>query len=332
MVTPHLRQEQQIRAEAAAWLSRLQGQQTPELTKKAFRAWFDEDEAHRNAFGTATEIWDILPGAVLFEIPQEPGERPPQQRRVMLFALAAAILAMIGIGYAWLTPQPTIYATALGRQETILLSDGSRVDLNSDSQITMLYGSQERRLRLDRGEAMFHVRKDPHRPFIVVSGDERVRALGTTFVVRRLPRGSVVTLTHGRVEIARAQGMRQVALAVLSPGERATISPRAGVFVDRPQIDIVTAWRNGEVIFEDASLMEAAGEMNRYAGSKSLVVDASVATLRISGIFGIDELEQFAIAAATLHQLRIERQGGEIRLAPSARQPLAHDMPERHAG
>ncbi|MEJ7927597.1 FecR domain-containing protein [Sphingobium sp. AN641] len=332
MVTPHPTPEQQIRAEAAAWLSRLQGQQTPELTKKAFRVWFDEDEAHRNAFEAATEIWDILPGAVLLETSSEPSERPRHRRTAALIALAAAILAMIGIGYAWLTPQSTVYATTVGRQETIVLSDGSRVDLNSDSQITMFYNNRERRLRLDRGEAMFDVRKDPRRPFTVLSGDERVRALGTTFVVRRLPRATVVTLTHGRVEIARAQGMRQVAMAVLSPGERASITQRAGLVIDRPPIDIVTAWRNGEVIFEDANLMDAAREMNRYAGSKSVVVDASVANLRISGIFGIDELEQFAIAAATLHQLRIERQGGEIRLVPPMRQPVANKASERRAG
>lgn len=323
MVTPHSDHDK-VQAEAAAWLSRLQGQQTPDLTKSAFRAWFDEDEAHRDAFEAATEIWDILPGAVLFEAPSEPEKRPRQRSAVVLVAMAATVVAMIGagIGYFWLIPSETIYATAVGRQENIVLPDGSRVDLNSDSQVTMLYSNGERQLRLDRGEAMFQVRKDPRRPFIVFSADERVRALGTAFVVRRLPRATVVTLAHGRVQITRARGMQEVDLAALSPGDRATITQGAGLVIDRPPIDIITAWRNGEVIFEDASLLDAAREMNRYAGSKSIAVDASVAGLRISGIFGIDELEQFAIAAATLHQLRIERAAGQIRLAPSISRPV----------
>lgn len=323
MVTSDPKTQRAIEAQAAAWLARLQGQHSGPVTTSAFRSWFDADEAHRVAFERATEIWDILPGAAALDDVQLPVKKPGL-RRMELIAMAASILAVIGagIGYVHMNHADPVYATAVGRQENVVLPDGSRIELNSDSQVTVQYSSGERQLRLDRGEVMFHVRKDPKRPFTVASADERVRALGTAFVVRRFPLKTVVTLTHGRVEISRASGWRQLRLAVLRPGERATLTGATGVVIDRPPVDMLTAWRNGQVIFDNTSLLEAASEMNRYAVSKRVVMDPSVAGLRISGIFGIDELEQFALSAAALHQLTIERQGNRIRLVPGTLQSV----------
>lgn len=316
MVTPDPAKEV-IRAQAAAWLARLQGQQSPSATRPAFRAWFDEDEAHRTAFGLATEIWDMLPGAAALEPVAALPRRPRRRVLVAAVAMAASVAAaiVVGGGYGWLDRNP-VYATGVGEQESVVLADGSRIDLNSDSQVTVLYSSGERQLRLDRGEAMFEVRKDPSRPFVVSSADKLVRALGTTFIVRRFPRAAIVTLAQGRLEISRQDGGRQLRMAVLSSGDRATMTDEVGIVIDRPQIDVITAWRNGQVIFEDSSLIDAAREMNRYAVSKAIVMDPAIARLRISGVFGIHDLEQFAISVAALHRLKIEFGAGEIRLVP----------------
>ena len=85
-----------------------------------------------------------------------------------------------------------------GGQELVRLDDGSRVSLNTDSRIAILYSDGERRVRLDRGEAMFEVARNPARPFVVIAGNKSVTAIGTSFIVRKT--GGVVTVTLPKSE------------------------------------------------------------------------------------------------------------------------------------
>jgi transmembrane sensor len=302
-----------VEAEAAAWLARLHGPYRSADTDAALKAWLKADPAHEEAFGRATEIWDLLPG---IDVAPEPVvEIAPRSHRVV-FALAASLLLLISIGGGYtLLSRPPVHETAVGEQQVVMLDDGTRVSLNTNSRISILYSAGERRVRLDRGEAMFEVTHNPARPFIVQSGDEQVRALGTTFLVRRDGDARMaVTLLEGRVEVSEPNQARTPRIAVLTPGQRVTVTPTAGAALDRPSIEAVTAWRRGEVVFEDTNLLEAAEELNRYNEEHLVIADPSLASLRISGVFSTGDLEEVARAIATLHHLRARRESGEIRL------------------
>ena len=301
-------------AEAAAWLARLQGEGRTPATEAAFKDWL-ADPAHAKAFSRATETWEIIPGAAALR--PERAARPMHHSRPRLGrrggllapALVAAtlIVAVVGAGAAFLARDP-VYATAVGHQQSLTLDDGTRVALNTGSRLVVDYSRATRRVRLERGEAMFEVIKDARRPFIVVAGDEQVRALGTAFVVRR-DRGRVaVVLVEGRVEVSRkAQDQaKPVRLAVLSPGERLTVRADAGVALDRPKLEAATAWRRGQVMFDDSSLIDAVAELNRYGGAQVVVGDPSLAGLRVSGVFAAQDPDAFAEAVAQLHGLRRE--------------------------
>jgi transmembrane sensor len=63
--------------------------------------------------------------------------------------------------------------------------DGSLVVLNPDSQIAVNYSARERGIELRQGDALFSVKDDPARPFIVRSGDIAIRAVrNAKWVVR----------------------------------------------------------------------------------------------------------------------------------------------------
>jgi len=117
----------------------------------------------------------------------------------MFLAAAACIaLLMVVVGFAWLKLRDPIYRTAIGEQQTVTLNDGTRITLNTDTQLVVSYRQTERHIRLDHGEAMFEVAKQPQRPFIVQVGDQQVRALGITFIVRRdADRDAVVLIEWG---------------------------------------------------------------------------------------------------------------------------------------
>jgi transmembrane sensor len=111
---------------------------------------------------------------------------------VVIIAGVAGWLALVGGG---------TYTTDIGEQRTIRLPDDSIVDLNARSRIRVRFSKAARTVELVDGQALFHVAKDPHRPFIVRSDTMAVRAVGTEFDVYRKGGGMVVTVVEGRVAV-----------------------------------------------------------------------------------------------------------------------------------
>ncbi|WP_447728605.1 FecR family protein [Sphingomonas koreensis] len=300
-----------LNAEASAWLARLHGPRGGDA-RGALQDWLKADPAHQEAFERATELWDLLPGAVA---PEEAPQRSISRRFVPL-AIAASLAVVIGAGtMTALLNQPLTFDTRIGEQRTAALDDGSRVSLNTDSHVTVKFARDEREVSLDRGEAMFDVAHDAARPFVVMAGDERIKALGTSFVVRRDGDRVRVTLLSGKVEVVR-MGERPQLLAVLAPGERISATPDAVPMLDRPLLDSITAWRRGELRFRDTPLSEAVAEVNRYGRQRVIVNDARLASLPISGVFATDDPAEFAAAVAQLHGLRLQREGEAVLLTP----------------
>ena len=77
------------------------------------------------------------------------------------------------------------FATGPAEQRTVELSDGTQVSLNANSRVVVQYDDRVRKVTLTSGEALFNVTKHQPRPFVVVIGDRKVIAMGTSFVVRR---------------------------------------------------------------------------------------------------------------------------------------------------
>ena len=204
-----------------------------------------------------------------------------------------------------------------GQQRSLALSDGSRIALNTDSEVEIAYAASERRVRLERGEVLFNVAKNAKRPFIVEAGDEEIRAVGTSFVVRRYAGGKVaVTLIEGVVRVTRRKTENEPAAmppATLQSGERLTMGPTQ-VTMDRPKLDAVTAWRSGNIMFDDQPLGEALAEINRYNSNQLMLMDSRLGDLRISGVFDANEPERFAEMIATIHGLTVVQDGHRLLL------------------
>jgi len=147
------------------------------------------------------------------------------------FATAASILLVCAGGgvFAWhqIYRAPT-YATDVGEQRSIVLADGSTIELNARSRVRIRFTEQERDIDLLQGQALFSVAKDHERPFIVRSDKTRVRAVGTQFDVYRRTTGTTVTVLEGRVAVLPT-GSEDFSLpasfsATHSPLERAEMS------------------------------------------------------------------------------------------------------------
>jgi transmembrane sensor len=307
-----------VDAEAAAWVARLHGA-TDEGVRPALDAWVAENPAHAEAFERARETWAILPRAARYSEAEMRLLQPPPSRPWILHpaVLAASLSLMIGAGALWWSLlDGGAYATRPGEQKVATLEDGSRIALNTDTQVDVRFGADRRRIELDKGEAMFEVAHDAARPFVVIAGDTRIQAIGTVFTVRRTRDDVVVTLIKGKVAVSHQRpGARgpSAAPVVLRPGEKLT-EPLAGPMRVEPEsVEAATAWRRGQTVFRETPLGSAVTELNRYGGPRIVIDDPRVAALPISGVFTTNAAD-FAEAVATLHGLRLEKEGDALHI------------------
>ena len=329
---------------AAYWALRISQADSSPVERSAFEAWRNECPMHNRAFLRAQETLNIVDRNLSRPEISELGDRVfretepkknPIRESWLGIAAATALIAVGGlVGIQTLTPSSDSYLstnavssaasstnqgsyeTAVGERTTVVLSDGSRVTLNTDTRISADFGGPERKIVLLKGQALFEVTKST-RPFVVQAGDQRVTALGTAFDVHLDGNSKVeVVLLEGSVAIDRAPpGSLHAAGSnvapedriILEPGERlvaAVNTPRAAELVD---IELATSWRTGRLIFRDTTLDEVVHEVNRYSVRKlRLGNDPQLKDIRISGVFNSGHSENFASALEVLHPVDVQ--------------------------
>ncbi len=306
------------RAAAAAWVARLHGPNRTQQVEAGFFRWLADDPEHAAAFELMTETWEK--SALL---------RPrPAQRvaasvragfrvslpRAALATVVAAVLAIIGTLFY---TRSDAVATGVGELRTLVLDDGTRLYLNANSRVQIHYDRRARRVNLELGEALFEVARRPDWPFVVTAGGREIRALGTSFIVRRDEQDVVVTLMEGKVTVKPEQRVKPF---VLSPGQRLTLGGAGSPKIDRPPLERVTAWKRGQVSLDDTPLADAVAEMNRYSRQRLVIDDPAAAAIRVSGIFIAGDSANFAMAVAKAYHLNVKQESPELIVLSSARE------------
>lgn len=152
-----------------------------------------------------------------------------------------------------------------GGEYDLVLEDGTRVWLNADSRLKypVVFPGSERRVMLE-GEAYFEVARDTNRPFLVETGVQSLRVLGTAFNVCAYPDEPDIytTLVHGSVALSTGgQGHE----CVLVPGEQAVCHVHNGSFtVGKVDVSQVAAWKKGLFVFENQNLEQIMLKLARW--------------------------------------------------------------------
>ena len=321
MVTRRDRSER-IAAEATAWLARLESTGRTPSTEAGLRAWLLADDAHRQSFERAMDIWAIIPGAAeLLAVSLSPARKRSGFRHFVehgrAIAMAASLLIVCFVSGWFLIDGSTSYSTVIGEQQVATLEDGSRIALNADTQLKVHYDKASRSVQLDKGEAMFEVAHNARRPFTVEAGNKRITALGTSFIVRKSGDSVAVILLSGKVRVdtlGEATEARAPA-TILSPGEQLMAAPQSPEVVTRTSAEAATAWRRGQIVFDETSLSAALTELGRYGGQHIDLADPRLGGLTVSGVFATNDTAEFAHAVAALHDLRVEQSDSGLRLA-----------------
>ena len=285
-------------AQASAWLARLQRDDLTEADGLEFDAWLGEAPGNRAAYQQALGAWrsfDLAAEEVLAEL--DAGERrvarrPAVSRRWMVGAggLAAAAVAALAILPAVMTPADVItYATSKGEHERVTLADGSLIDLNAETRLSVTYERGARKVVLEDGEAIFDVAHDAKRPFTVAASGQVVRVLGTQFDVRSRQGDLSVTLARGRVQVEPADAAATDRTFVLRPGQRLEI-PRTGMAKLRT-VDPQEAfgWRAGRLVYRAEPLSNVVADLNRQYVAQIEIADPDLARMPITGVIVLDD-------------------------------------------
>jgi transmembrane sensor len=298
--------------EAARWRLRLSErgiESTPEferwLAKPANAAAWAHICAPLDFLAEHADVPELvkLRRAALEDANQAGGLRYRLLRDWRRIAAAAAAVLVLGI-VTWTVLQrlgaPQDYATVLGERRVVTLADGSRVSLDSNSEVTVRYTSGARLLHLVRGQARFDVAHDVERPFSVLAGGQKVIATGTAFNIDLDESKVLVTLIEGHVVIVDERSpMGTLGLpelesrhrsVELTAGQQLAASAEGVPDVKPANIQRATAWLSGRLIIDDEPLSEVVAQVNRYSTTPIRIDDSTISSMRISGVFNTGDV------------------------------------------
>ena len=197
----------------------------------------------------------------------------------------------------------------------LVLSDGSSVHLNSESELQFpaVFSGDQRRVIL-QGEAFFSVAEDKERPFIVETRSVDVRVLGTEFNLNSYKEEKVIrtTLISGEVEVTDRTNGKKV---VVSPGQQAEWQEGS---LDVKQVDtsLYTSWREGQFFFVGLSLEKIMCQLQRWYDIDVYFADDKLREYHFAGVvdkrYSIEKI--LHIIEETTH-LKISLEGKQVTIA-----------------
>ena len=234
-------------------------------------------------------------------------------RRIAWWAAAATVILTVGTILAVHHTRPRATAmldvhTIPGERRRVVLPDSSVVWLNAESRLSYTMGPQ-RTVTLE-GEAFFQVKEDPTHPFVVNTGRIHTTVLGTAFDVNTYDASSyTVTVTQGKVSV---DGTKPIAR--LTMNRQLEVNPVTG---ESAVSDVdgagLSAWRNGELLFDNVSMGAAAVVIERWFGIQIQFKDTSIRNDRFSVSFlKGEDIGQVMDIISTLNNFTYTREGKTI--------------------
>ena len=153
--------------------------------------------------------------------------------------------------------------TPRGRQYQLLLSDGTKVWLNSESSIRYpaAFSGAIRDVTIT-GEAYFEVAKNPEIPFVVKVDNMEVKVMGTHFNINAYPDEESIktTLLEGSVKVFDAGNT-----TVLAPGQQSKVAKTGSIqLIRNADLEAAVAWKNGVFLFDKADIQSVMRQISRW--------------------------------------------------------------------
>lgn len=333
-----------ILAEANDWLMRIKAGRMTAKSEIQFQKWLAVDPRHQIQFDMMGVVWEgsevyLKDTLALGDLNDALNRKPAAGRKkwfpdlgmgfsLQRLGLIAATVFLVVIGTLltrhYLT-LPTRYHTDTGIQKMVRLSDGSRIYLDTQTDVSVRFSKKARRIELRKGRAMFYVTHDPARPFTVSVDNIMARAVGTEFDIYKMAGGKIsIAVMDGIIRVERNKSVKSTAAdkvsnvpnggkivgrkpdavienaqlpfsgTLLASGKEIVVDRESTTYEIQP-IDSrrVNSWQEGRLYFYMTPLPEVITEVNRYLDSKIVIGDPDLKTQPISVNFDLKHWDLF---------------------------------------
>jgi transmembrane sensor len=311
--------------QAIAWYARLASGMETGRGRAEFARWHDAHPDHARAWARLEGMKQRFQG----ERREDPAALPHVtptlltffSRRKALKRLAWA--GVIGVGLDLVNEQvpwrrPLIMAasdahTPIGGRRSMVLPDGTQLQLNTDTSLDLHFDGRERRILLRRGEILVTTSKDAAgRPFVVTTADGDLVPVGTRFTARYVDEPGRDSFTR----LVMVDGAVQVRNRLTGTSNPLLVEAGHQVRFTREAVDAVApadgaqlAWIDGMFAAESLRLDAFLAELGRYRAGW-LRCSPDVAALRITGVWpldGADATDRILDSVARRLPVRIRR-------------------------
>jgi len=282
-----------------------------------------EQKEDRLLFEQIKRIWEEVPNVknyqeydskrAFYELSKRIETNRKLKRRyitVTISGIAASILFVLGL---WgltklqednLQQSAILFKTEAGNRSELVLPDGSKVWLNSQTQISYdpTFGKSSRNVSLS-GEAYFDV-SHSNRPFIVDVKDFKVKVYGTTFNISAYSNDNYIqtSLESGQISIKK-EGKKEL---FVKPGqlimyERKNSSFHSGM-VD---VEKYSAWRSNKMYLDNEPISELAKKLERqYNVVVTFKPESLGENIHYSGVFTNENITEVLDAISIASDLK----------------------------
>lgn len=296
-----------LRGQVAAWLLRLEEAPDDQALRAEYEAWLAQSERHRKAHDEITLLWrnaEELGSVAPAPLPVERAKPTPRRPRVRHFAWGlvalAACLAILAFPAIQLRLSAD-HSTGVAELREVVLEDGSRVSLDAESAIAVVYKANQRTVTLLAGQAFFEVVPSAQRPFVVSASDVKVAVTGTSFSVGTSSTGIAVEVETGTVNVSREGKL----LADLAVGQRVRIAPSGEATRGAISPNEVAAWRDHRLVVYQATIRDVVEQIGRYVPGAIVFRDREIADRLVTGIIDLSRPDEALLAVVEMQKGKV---------------------------
>ena len=198
----------------------------------------------------------------------------------------------------------------------VALSDGSHIVLNSGSEVKFpeKFGSDGREVYF-WGEAFFEIASDPTRPFVIETGDARIKVLGTSFNVKAYPGTGIteVVVNTGTVLFYHVDNNEKIlGQVILHKGDKGVYNSNtcklSKMLNDDPNY---ISWETGKLVFSETSLDKVMEVVGKKYGVNFQIDTAELSSLKLTATFDNESLDSVLEVLSLVHKLQFTHNGND---------------------
>jgi len=250
--------------------------------------------------------------------------KKPVFLRILKYAASIAAVMVLSFAIFQVTSdkKEIMKTIASGKADIspVALSDGSHIVLNSGSEVKFpeKFGSDSREVYF-WGEAFFEIASDPTRPFVIETGDARIKVLGTSFNVKAYPGTGIteVVVNTGTVLFYHVDNDDNIlGQVILHKGEKGTYNHATRKLARVLNTDLnIISWKTNILVFNETSLDEVMVVVGKKYGVNFHMDNSELSRLKLTATFDNESLDSVLEVLSLVHKLQFTHNGKDYLVA-----------------